>query len=32
MAKIKIYDEEFRRNAIELLHFSQKPVSQVARE
>jgi transposase len=32
MAKIKNYDEEFRRNAVELLHSSRKPVTQVARE
>jgi transposase len=32
MAKIKKYDEEFRRNAVELLHSSRKPLAQVARE
>jgi transposase len=32
MAKIKNYDEEFRRNAVELLYSSRKPLSQVARE
>jgi transposase len=32
MAKIKNYDEEFRRNAVDLLYSSRKPLSQVARE
>ncbi|MBU6303523.1 MAG: transposase [Verrucomicrobia bacterium] len=32
MAKIKHYDEEFRRNAVDLLYSSRKPLSQVARE
>ena len=32
MAKIKNYDEEFRRNAVDLLYSSRKPLSQVARQ